>query len=70
MEKATIHRLVSDKNKELERATLRSAESIIEQITKEQGTVASAQKRIAELREQLKALEVKQINPAEILGES
>ena len=69
MERDTIHQLVSDKNKELERVALRSAESVIEQIAEQQEIIGAAQERIVELRKELTAIEVKQIDAKSILGE-
>jgi hypothetical protein len=69
MERSTIHQLVSDKNKTLEQIALRGAESIIEQIAKQQEVISTAQAKIAELRKELNELEVKQIDAKSILGE-
>ena len=69
MQKETIHQLIQDKNKELERVVLRSAESVIEQISKQQEVIRNAEEKIAELRKELLALEVKQVNAKDILGE-
>ncbi len=69
MEKSTIHQLIADKNKELERNVLRSAESVIDQIAKQQDIIQKAQERIVELRKELSDLEVKQIDAKSILGQ-
>ena len=69
MEKATIHQIVSDRNKDLERNALRAAEDIINQIAEHQGGIETRQTKITELRKQLKDLEVKQMNAKDILGE-
>jgi hypothetical protein len=69
MQKETIHQLIQDKNKELERVVLRSAESVIEQISKQQEVIRAAEEKITELRKELLALEVKQVNAKDILGE-
>jgi hypothetical protein len=69
MERSTIHQLVSEKNKALENQALRGAESIIEQIAKQQEVIATAQERILELRKELTTLEVRQIDAKSILGE-
>ena len=69
MEKSTIHQIVSEKNKELERCAIRGAESIIEQIAKQQEIIGNATDRIVELRKELSDLEVKQIDAKSILGE-
>jgi len=69
MEKSTIHQLIADKNKELERNILRSAESVIDQIAKQQDIIQKAQERIVELRKELSDLEVKQIDAKSILGQ-
>ncbi len=69
MQKETIHQLVSDKNKEFERMALRNAESIIETISQHQDLIAKSQEEIVKLRGELKALEIKQMNATDILGE-
>jgi chromosome segregation ATPase len=68
MEKDTIHQLISDKNKELERNTLRDAERVIDQIAKQQEIIQTAETKIQELRKELRELEIKQIDAKSILG--
>jgi len=68
MQKETIHQLIADKNKELERSTLRSAESIIDSIAKQQEIIHIAEEKIVELRKELHALEVKALDVKSILG--
>jgi len=69
MELSKIHGLIREKNEKLERDAMRTAESIIENIATEQAKIAGAQKRIAELRTELKALTIAQLNAGELLGE-
>lgn len=69
MQKETIHQLISDKNKQAEREVLRGAESIIEQIAKQQEIIGAAQEKIVGLRKELHDLEVKQMSAKDILGE-
>ena len=61
--------LIKEKNERLERDTLRSAENLIDEIAREQKNITESQKRIAELRNTLKALEVTQMDAKGILGE-
>jgi hypothetical protein len=68
MQRETIHQLISDKNKELERTALRTAEEVINQIAKQQGIIQTAQVRIEELRKELHELEVEKIDAESILG--
>jgi hypothetical protein len=69
MERTTIHQLVAEKNKALENMAIRNAGNIIEEIAQQQQIIALAEARITDLREQLNALEVKQIDAKQILGE-
>jgi hypothetical protein len=69
MKQETIHQIVADKNKELERHAIRSAEHIIEQIADCQSEIEHAQKRITELRKELHELEIKQLDVKQVLGE-
>lgn len=69
MQKETIRQLIADKNKDIERATLREAEHVIERIAEQQGVIEKAQERITELRKELHALEIKQLNVTSILGQ-
>jgi len=69
MEKTKIHELIADKNAELERSILRSASDVINQIAKQQEIIQAAQERIVEFRKELHELELKKIDPKDILGE-
>lgn len=66
-----VHKLqsiIENKNKELERNALDTAEALIEQIADKQAFIAQAEKDITNLRERLKALEVQQLDSQTILG--
>jgi len=69
MRQEQLHQIIKDKNEQLERQALRSAEEIIEQIVREQQKLREATKKIDELRAELKALEIAQLNPSTILGQ-
>jgi hypothetical protein len=69
MEKATIHQIISDRNKDLERNALRTAEDIIKRIAAHQEVIEERQTDIAALRKELKELEIQQMNAKDILGE-
>lgn len=70
MENKKLREIIQDKNERLERDTLRTAETIIEGIVQEQKRIRDAQERIKELRAELVSLEVKELDPSVILGES
>ena len=69
MERDRLHGLIKEKNERLEREALRTAEGIIEAIAKSQARIVDEQRNIAELRAQLKALSVAQLDAAELLGQ-
>lgn len=69
MERDKLHGIIKEKNERLERETLRSAESIIEEIAMEQKRIRNCQEHIDKLRADLKALTVTTMNAAELLGE-
>ena len=64
-----LHQIIKDKNEQHERQALRTAESIIEGIVKEQQSITKAQSRIAELRAELVTLQAEQFDPKSVLGE-
>lgn len=68
MEQEKLHRIIRDKNEERERSVLRSAEDIIESIVKEQHSIAASTKKIDDLRKELAALQVQELDPKAILG--
>jgi hypothetical protein len=68
MEQGKLQNLITEKNEQLERATLREAESLIGEIANEQRKIKTSQGRIADLRKQLKELNVETLDAAEILG--
>ena len=68
MEQSKLQNIITEKNEQLERATLRQAESLIGEITSEQRQIKASQERIVELRKQLKELNVETLDAAEILG--
>ena len=68
MQTEKLHSLIAKKNERLEVDTLREAETIINQIAYAQQQIADLQESIKQLREKLVALEVPQIDAAEILG--
>jgi hypothetical protein len=69
MERTKLSGLIKDKNAELERTALRTAEQIIEAIALEQQRILDSQQNIVELRKDLKSLEVTQLDTTAILGE-
>jgi len=69
MEISKLQQIVKDKNEQLERDALRAAKSLIDEIAKEQETTQKSQTRIADLRKQLKELEIKQHDQSTLLGE-
>ena len=68
MEQNKLQSIITEKNEQLERATLREAESLIGEIANEQRKIKTSQGRIADLRKQLKELNVETLDAAEILG--
>lgn len=68
MERSKLQQIVKDKNERLERDATRNAESLIDEIAKEQERVQQSNSRIAELRKQLKELEIKQHDESVLLG--
>jgi hypothetical protein len=68
MKEETIHQIISDKNKDSERETMRSAELLIIQIASCQGKIEEEQKKITEFRKELKALNFVPLDPKVLLG--
>jgi hypothetical protein len=69
MEISKVHQLIADKNERLERDALREAELIIDAISQQQGIIATATKRIGELRKNLTDLQVAQLDAKSLIGE-
>jgi hypothetical protein len=60
--------LIRRKNERLEEEALGQAEDLISKIVKEQERIKASEARIVELRDELKALEVEQIDQSAVLG--
>lgn len=63
-----LNQIIADKNDRLERDAVDQARRIIDQIAEYQQAKVEAETRIAALREELKKLEIVQVNAASILG--
>lgn len=68
MKPLDLQSIIERKNEKLEYAIINEAERIIEQIIVEQSHMIGAQKNIDDLREQLKKLEIPQLDSSRILG--
>ena len=66
---AKLQSIIRSKNETIERNTLRAAECLIEGIVEQQKRITQAQNQIAELRKELAALEVQQLDASMVLGE-
>lgn len=66
---ATLDKIIARKNEQLEQQAAHNAGYIIDQITNLQTENINNNKRIEELRKQLKELEVRTVDRASILGE-
>ena len=64
-----LQQIIRDKNEQRERSVLKTAEEVIESIVREQHSIAVAQARIQDLREELIKLQVEHLDPKTILGE-
>lgn len=69
MQQDKLHEIITKKNNQLEQEALNEASSIIEQISMKQESINRTQKDIEKLREQLKSLEIEQLDSKVILGE-
>lgn len=69
MERSKLQQIVKDRNDRLERDAVRTAESLIEEISSEQERIQKSQERIAEIRKTLKELEIKKHDETTLLGE-
>jgi hypothetical protein len=68
MNRNKLEDIIREENEARERDTVREAREIINDITKQQGVIRAAQKRIGELREELKGLSVETIDSSDVLG--
>lgn len=64
-----LQSIIDRENEDLEEKALHTAKSLISQIVQARARIIAAQKEIEECRKELKALEVTQLNPADVLGE-
>lgn len=69
MDVTKLNQIIDEKNQDLERKALRTAEQLIEQIAQQQIIITGAEEQIIELRKQLKTLTIKQLDNKVILGE-
>lgn len=69
MKTEQLQQIIKDKNERLEQSALRTAESIIETIVKEQQTILTSEANIKALRKELVSLQVKELDSNAILGE-
>lgn len=69
MDVTKLNQIINEKNQDLERKALRTAEQLIEQIAQQQSIITEAEEQIIELRKQLKTLTIKQLDNKIILGE-
>lgn len=63
-----LEQIIARKNEQLEYDTVRRATEIIDEIAEYQQAKVEAEKKIVELREELRKLEIPQVNKVEILG--
>ena len=69
MEHDKIRQIIRNKNEQLERLALRTAEEIIGSIADQQRLITAAEGQIQNLRHELKQLVVEQLDPTVLLGE-
>lgn len=69
METDKLRKIIADKNERKEQDALRTAETIIEAIVRQQANILASQENIAELRKELAQLEVVQLDPSIVLGD-
>jgi hypothetical protein len=60
--------IVAEKNSDLERAAVAKARQLIDEIATNQHSIEQAQQRIVECRNQLRGLQVQQLDVGSILG--
>lgn len=63
-----LQEIIDQKNGDLERAAVAHARKLIDQIAHERGQIDTSTKRIAELQNELRQLQVQQIDAASILN--
>ena len=68
MDQTKLKKIIEEKNEQRERSTLHTAEGLIEAIVNEQKKIAISNERIVELRNELAALRVEQLDPSVVLG--
>jgi RNase adaptor protein for sRNA GlmZ degradation len=68
MDQSKLKSIITRQNESRERHALNEAESIIEEIARQQSSIATTQNRIAELRQRLSDLQVEQLDASTILG--
>ena len=70
MDSNKLRAIIRDKNEAREGKAADQAERIIENIVSQQACIATAQAKIKELREELAALQVEELDPSAILGDA
>jgi len=70
MKSEQLQQIIKDKNDKREREAVYTADQLIEQIVGEQAKIEHAKTNIDNLRKQLAALTIDQIDPTTILGEA
>ena len=68
MDQTRLREIIDHKNEQLESRAVNVAAALIDAIAGEQTKIAASTEKIADLRRELAALEVTQIDPATILG--
>ena len=68
MEAKKLQEIIAEENEDREREVLCEARNLINEIAKEQARKRAADERIAQLREELKALNVETLDESEVLG--
>ena len=68
MDAKKLQDIINEENEDREREALREARDLINEIAKEQARKRLSDERIAELREELKALNVETLDESEVLG--
>lgn len=63
-----LKEIIEDKNRDLERETVREAEKIIGEIGRLRSNIKNAEAQIRDLQANLKKLEITQLDPISILG--
>lgn len=63
-----LKQIIAHKNEQLEQRAVNRAREIIDEIAEYQEAKTTAEKKIVELRAELKALEIQQVDELSILG--